>query len=118
MEAESPADEARMRRLESRKRYRDAHAQELKEKRKMANDTEEMRAKKRDEARAAIAKLLEAGVFEKLKPGRKRIYTPEEAAEAKKRQRQESYLRRKDRLNEAKIKLAQAENALEANVET
>ena len=109
MELESHVDEARRRRLESRKRYRDSHAQELKEKRKLTNNTDEMRAKRREEVRATLAKLVDAGVFQSLKRGRKRIYTPEEATEAAKKQRQASYLRRKERLNEAKMLLAQAE---------
>ena len=40
-----------------------------------------------------IAKLVEAGVLEVVKRGRKRLYTPEEAYEVAKRQRRESYLR-------------------------
>ena len=54
-----------------------------------------------------IAKLVEAGVLEVVKLGRKRLYTPEEAFEVAKRQRRESYLRRKSRLDAAKALLVQ-----------
>ena len=52
-------------------------------------------------------RLVEAGLYTPLKPGRKRLYTPEEAVEVAKRQRQESYLRRQERLNAAKALLEQ-----------
>ena len=45
--------------------------------------------------------LVEAG-FEKLPPGRKRLYTPEEALEVAKAQRKESYLRRQERIQAAR----------------
>ena len=54
-----------------------------------------------------IAKLVEAGVLEMVPRGRKRLYTPEEAYEVAKRQRRESYLRRKSRLDAAKALLVQ-----------
>ena len=70
-------------------------------------DPETYRAKKREQYHATIDKLVEAGVYTPMKPGRKRLYTPEEAAEVAKRQRQESYLRRQERLNAAKTLLEQ-----------
>ena len=54
-----------------------------------------------------IAKLVEAGVLEMMPCGRPRLYTPEEAFKVAKRQRQESYLRRKSRLDAAKALLVQ-----------
>ena len=101
-------EEAKRRNVESKERYRKAHQDEIREKRRLAT-TDEKRAKVRDNVREQIAKLVEAGVFEKLTPGRKRLYTPEEAQEVAKRQRQESYYRRKEHIEAARALLAQAE---------
>jgi hypothetical protein len=99
-------EEAKRRTIESKRKYRETHAEELKEKRRMAvND--EMRAKWRADARKKIEQLIEAGVYQKLRPGRKRLYTEEEAQEVAKKQRQESYLRRKERIEVARALLAQ-----------
>ena len=100
-------EEAKRRIVESKERYRKAHEDEIREKRRLAM-TEEKRAKVRNNAREKIAKLVEAGVFEKLTPGRKRLYTPEEAVEVAKRQRLESYHRRKERIEAAEALLVQA----------
>ena len=100
-------EEARRRALESKRKYRETHAEELKEKRRLAvND--EMRARWRDNAKREIAELIEAGVYEKLRPGRKRLYAPDKAKEVVRRQRQESYVRRRDRIEAARTLLAQA----------
>ena len=101
-------EEAKRRNVESKERCRKAHADEIREKRRLTT-TDEKRAKVRDNVREKIAKLVEAGVFEKLTPGRKRLYTPEEALEVAKRQRQESYHRRKERIEAAESLLVQAE---------
>ena len=101
-------EEAKRRNVESKERYRKAHQDEIREKRRLAT-TDEKRAKVRDNVREKIAKLVEAGVFEKLTPGRKRLYTPEEAVEVAKRQRLESYHRRKERIEAAEALLVQAE---------
>ena len=101
------AEEAAQRMRESRKRYRETHKDEIAEMRKAAN-TEEKRVKRREETRAHIAKLVEAGVYVPLKPGRPRLHEPEEALEIAKRQRRESYARRKERLDAAKALLVQA----------
>ena len=68
-----------------------------------------MRAKWRDDRREKIERLVEAGLLVKLAPGRKRIYTPEEAQEAAKRQRRECYYRFKARVDAANAVLAQVE---------
>ena len=96
-------EEAKQRIVESKKRYQAAHAEELREKRRLAT-TDDKRAKMRENTREQIAK---PGVFVKLTPGRKRLYTPEEAHEVAKRQRQESYCRRKERIEAAKALLVQ-----------
>ena len=93
----------------NQQRYREKHAEELKERRMTRGDT----MKKRESRRAEVALLIEAGVFEKLKPGRKRLYTPEEALEVAKKQRTESWKRLQERLHAAKALLAQRELVVE-----
>ena len=84
------------------------HADELREKRRLAV-TDEMRAKWREDRREKIETLVEAGLLVKLSPGRKRLYTPEEAREVAKRQRRECYQRFKARMDAAAALLDQAE---------
>ena len=93
----------------NQQRYREKHAEELKERRATRGDT----MKKRESRRAQVSLLIEAGVFEKLKPGRKRLYTPEEALEVAKKQRPESWKRLQERLHAAKALLAQRESVVE-----
>ena len=101
-------EEAQQRIRDSKKRYQVAHAEELREKRRMSN-TDELRTKRRETYRTTIATLVESGVLDKLSLGRKRLYTPEEAVEVAKRQRMESYARRKERIDAARVLLAQAQ---------
>ena len=103
-------EEAERRNRECRKRYAEEHRAEIREKQRLARmaDPEAYKAKKRERYQANIAKLVEAGVYEPLAPGRKRLHTPEEAIEVAKRQRQESYLRRQERLTAARALLDQA----------
>ena len=101
-------EEALQRKRDSKRRYQEEHADEIREKRRLAvND--EMRAKWRDDRREKIEKLVEAGLLVKLSPGRKRLYTPEEAKDVAKRQRRECYQRFKTRLDAAEALLDQAE---------
>ena len=104
-------EEAERRNKECRQRYNEAHREELLEKQRQARmaDPEAYRAKRREQYHAAIDKLVEAGVYTPMKPGRKRLHTPEEAVEVAKRQRRECYLRRQERLNAGRALLAQAE---------
>ena len=103
--------EAERRNRECRKRYAENHREEIREKerQKRMADPEVHRAKRREQYHAAMDKLVEAGLYENLRPGRKRLYTPEEAAEVAKRHRHESYLRRQERLNAGRALLAQVE---------
>ena len=103
-------EEALQRKRDSKRRYQIEHADELREKRRMAV-TDETRAKWREDRRVKIERLVEAGLLEKLSPGRKRIYTPEEALEAARRQRRECYHRFKARVDAANAVLAQAVDA-------
>ena len=102
-------EEAQRRNRACRQRYNEAHKAELAEKQRAIRmaDPEAYRNKKREAYRASIAKLVDAGVYEPRRPGRKRLYTPEEAVEVVKRQRLESYVGRKERINAARALLAQ-----------
>ena len=77
-------EEALQRKRDSKRRYQIEHADELREKRRMAA-TDETRAKWREDRKEKIERLVEAGLLVKLSPGRKRLYTPEEAHEVAKR---------------------------------
>ncbi len=72
---------------------------------RVVRDPEAVKAKRRERYHASINKLIEAGVYTPLKPGRKRLYSPEEALEVAKQQRKESNLRRQERLNASKALL-------------
>ena len=113
-------EEAQRRNRACRQRYNEAHKAELAEKQqaKRMADPEAYREKKREGYRASIAKLVEAGVYEPGRPGRKRLYTPEEAVEVAKRQRQKSYVERQERLNAARALLAQKMAAADQVAET
>ena len=60
--------------------------------------------KKKETMKDLMEKLIEAGLFTKVKRGRKRLYTPEEAMEVKKRQIKEGKARRQARILEAKTR--------------
>ena len=96
-------EEAERRNRECRRRYHEAHREEILEKQRLARmaDAEAFRAKRREQYHAPVQRLVEAGLYTPEKPGRKRLYTPEEAVEVAKKQRQESYLRRRDRIKAA-----------------
>ena len=100
-------DELRERNREAQRRYRDKHSEQLMEKRIACGDVANF--KRREERRASLAKLVEAGVFVPMTAGRKRLYTAEESLEVAKRQRKESYIRRQERLSAARTLLAQRE---------
>ena len=99
--------EAQRRIRECRKRWLEAHKDELAEKRRA--DPELYNAKRREHYHAKMNMLIESGVFTPTKPGRKRLYTPEEAVEVAKRQRHESYMRRKERIEAGQALLAASE---------
>ena len=103
--------EAQSRNRECRRRYNETHKAERAEKQRAARlaDPDAYSEKRRERRRAEVAKLVEAGVFVLCRPGRKRLYTPEEAVEVVKRQRRESYLRHQERLRDARAQLAQIE---------
>jgi len=78
-------EEAQRRIRECRRRWHEAHKDELAERRRA--DAELYNAKRREQYHAKMNELIESGVFTPMKPGRKRLYTPEEAVEVAKRQR-------------------------------
>ena len=96
-------DEAKRRIRACQQRYRETHREEIMEKQRQARlaDPDAYRARRRQAYHRAMDALEQAG-FEKLPPGRKRLYTPEEATEVAKRQRKESYLRRQERIQAAR----------------
>ena len=96
-------EEARQRIRECQRRYREAHREEIREKQKEARmaDPEAYRARRRAAYHRSMDALVQNG-FEKLPPGRKRFYTPEEAIQVAKAQRRESYLRRQERIQTAR----------------
>ena len=102
-------EEAERRNKECRRRYNELHREELLEKQRIARmaDPEAYRARRRELYHATVNKLINAGLYTPDKPGRKRLYTPEEALEVAKRQRKESYLKRQERVNAAKLLLEQ-----------
>ena len=105
--AQMSVDELRERNREAQRRYREKHSEQLMEKRVAYGDVANF--KRREERRASLAKLVEAGVFVPMTAGRKRLYTAEESLEVAKRQRRESYIRRQERLSAARTLLAQRE---------
>lgn len=95
-----PRDEAERRNRECKKRYYENNKQLLREKaRAMRLADPEYNQKRRDSYRRKIDLLIDAGVFQPAKRGRKRLYaTPEEAMAAKKEQMRISQALRKERL--------------------
>ena len=101
-------EEAKRRIRDCQRRYWETHKAEILEKQREARtaDPDAYRARRRAAYRAAMDRLVEAGVYSPIRPGRKRLYTPEEALDVAKRQRKESYLRRQERLAASRALLA------------
>ena len=99
-------EEATRRNRECRRRYYETHKAELAEKQRMKRaGNPELLKSRREEYHENIKKLIEAGVYTPLQRGRKRLYTPEEAAEVAKKQRYESNVRRRERLKDGQTLL-------------
>jgi hypothetical protein len=105
-------EEAERRNKECRRRYYETHKAEVAEKQRMkrAGNPEYQKAR-RDAYHESINKLIEAGLYTPLTRGRKRLYTPEEAAEVAKKQRYESNVRRRERLRAGLSMLAGMETS-------
>jgi hypothetical protein len=95
-----PREEAERRNRECKKRYYETHKEELREKARAARVADpEYSQKRRASYRKRMDRLIEAGLFQPEKRGRKPIYqTPEEAKEAKREQMKISRARRAERL--------------------
>ena len=103
-------EEAARRNRECRKRYYEAHKAELAEKQRVKRvGNSEFLKSRREEYHENIKKLVEAGVYTPLKRGRKRLYTPEEAVEVARKQRYESNVRRRERLEASRAMLVDME---------
>jgi predicted ATPase len=103
-------EEAERRNKECRRRYYETHKPELAEKQRMKRvGNAEYLKSRRDAYHESMNKLIEAGLYTPLKRGRKRLYTPEEAAEVAKKQRYESNVRRRERLRAGLLILAGVE---------
>ena len=117
-----PRDKAERRNRECKRRYYETNKQLLREKARAVRLADpEYNQKRRNSYRKRIDLLIDAGVFQPGKRGRKKIYaTPEEAAAAKKEQMKISQALRKERLaaalkalDEMTSREAQAESSSE-----
>jgi hypothetical protein len=104
-----PRDEAERRNRECKRRYYETNKDMLREKAKAARVADpEYNTKRKEQYRAKIQELIDEGLYQPAKRGRKALYhTPEEAMEAKRLQMQASRARRAERLAAATARLNQ-----------
>ena len=104
-----PRDEAERRNRECKRRYYETNKDMLREKAKAARVADpEYNTKRKEQYRAKIQELIDEGLYQPAKRGRKALYhTPEEAMEAKRLQMQASRARRAERLAAATAHLNQ-----------
>ena len=104
-----PRDEAERRNRECKRRYYETHRNLLREKAKAARVADpEYNTKRKEQYRAKMQELIDEGLYQPAKRGRKALYhTPEEAMEAKRLQMQASRARRAERLASATALLNQ-----------
>jgi hypothetical protein len=104
-----PRDEAERRNRECKRRYYETSKDMLREKAKAARVADpEYNTKRKEQYRAKIQELIDEGLYQPAKRGRKALYhTPEEAMEAKRLQMQASRARRAERLAAATARLNQ-----------
>ena len=104
-----PRDEAERRNRERKRRYYETNRDLLREKAKAARAADpEYNVKRKEQYRAKIQELIDEGLYQPAKRGRKTLYhTPEEAMEAKRLQTQASRARRAERLAAATALLNQ-----------
>jgi hypothetical protein len=107
-------EEALRRNRESKRLYSVRNRELLRAKAKAAREANpEYNTVRKERYRAKLQELVDAGLFQPLKRGRKPLYsTPEEAMEAKRRQMKESRLRRSRLLAEARALLEERRAAL------
>ena len=104
-----PRDEAERRNRECKRRYYETNRDLLREKAKAARAADpDYNLKRKEQYRAKIQELIDEGLYQPAKRGRKALYhTPEEAMEAKRLQMQASRARRAERLASATALLNQ-----------
>ena len=104
-----PREEAERRNRECKRRYYDRNRDLLREKAKATRVADvDYNAKRKEQYRAKIQELIDEGLYQPAKRGRKALYhTPEEAMEAKRLQMQASRARRAERLASATALLNQ-----------
>ena len=104
-----PREEAVRRNSECKRLYSERNNDVLRAKAKAARDANpEYNNLRKEKYRANLKELIDAGLFQPSKRGRKPLHhTPEEAREAKQRQMRESRQRRSQLLAEARALLEQ-----------
>ena len=104
-----PRDEAERRNRECKRRYYETNRDLLREKAKAAREADpEYNTKRKEQYKAKIQELIDEGLYQPAKRGRKALYhTPEAAVEAKRLQMQASRARRAERLAAATALLNQ-----------
>lgn len=109
-----PREEALRRNKECKRLYSERNREILRAKAKAAREANPLYNEARKEkCRAKIQEVIDEGLFQPSKRGRKPLYnTPEEAREAKRRQMKESRLRRSQLLAEARALLEERRVAL------
>ena len=102
-------EEAERRNRECKKRYYEKNKDLLREKARAVREANpEYNTQRKEKYQETIQHLINAGIYQAAKRGRKPLYeTPEEAHEIKKQQMRVSYARRKERISEAMATLAQ-----------
>lgn len=103
-----PREEAERRNAECKRRYYERNKEMLLEKARLARQADpEYNTQRKIKRKQTMQQLIDAGVYQPAKRGRKRLYeTPEEAHTAKKQQLKESHARRKERIAKAMADLA------------
>jgi hypothetical protein len=104
-----PREEAERRNQECKRRYYEKNKDLIREKGKAARAADpDYNIKRKEQYRAKIQELIDEGLYQPAKRGRKALYhTPEEAMEAKRLQMQASRARRAERLAMAITRLNQ-----------
>ena len=104
-----PREEALRRNKECKRLYSERNKELIRERAKAAREANPgYNTARKERYRAKVQELIDAGLFQPSKRGRKPLYnTPEEAREVKRRQMKESRQRRSQLLAEARALLEQ-----------
>jgi DNA polymerase III alpha subunit len=109
-----PREEALRRNKECKRLYSERNKELIRERAKAAREANpDYNEARKVRYRAKLQELIDAGLFQPSKRGRKPLYdTPEEAREAKRRQMKESRQRRSQLIAEARALLEQQRASL------